>query len=71
MDDLLNFRKNAAPCKEPKPVVTCDYFCYIRTCYVIYYIQHQLYNVFLSAPIIFKSCHAAYCFQSLGTDFFI
>jgi len=27
-------RKNAAACKEPKPVVTCDYFCYIRTCYV-------------------------------------
>merc|ERR1711974_4511 len=26
--------KKAAPCKEPKPVVTCDYFCYIRTCYV-------------------------------------
>jgi len=27
-------RKSYAPCKEPKPEVTCDYFCSRRTCYV-------------------------------------
>jgi len=28
--------KNAAPCKEPEPVVTCDYFCQNSVCYVRY-----------------------------------